>query len=189
LKDAVLRAAAESKHAKGGGLVGYLTDINNPELFVPLLAKLLPLQEKERAQTANQPDKPVKPAAYRRTAVAEFRAAPIAQGIPVHQVDEGTRSSNVIDGPFKRQDRDDTDESTVTDPKTQEIFQFFRGLGYSGVLLLGNRYLHYSNPDAVPHYKFGMVGHRDFLFFPPEAIGTTIPLYLSKQFPQTALEF
>jgi FkbM family methyltransferase len=80
-------------------------------------------------------------------------------------------------------------ESTVTDPKTQEIFQFFRGLGYSGVLLLGNRYLHYSNPDAVPHYKFGMGGHRDFLFFPPEAIGTTIPLDLSQEFPQTALEF
>lgn len=80
-------------------------------------------------------------------------------------------------------------ESTVTDPRTQKIFQFFRGLGYSGVLLLGNRYLHYANPDAVPHYKFGMEGHRDFLFFPPEAIGTTIPLELSRQFPQTALDF
>jgi FkbM family methyltransferase len=80
-------------------------------------------------------------------------------------------------------------ESTVTDPRTQQIFQFFRGLGYSGVLLLGNRYLPYANPDAVPHYKFGMEGHRDFLFFPPEAIGTTIPLDLSRQFPQTALDF
>jgi FkbM family methyltransferase len=80
-------------------------------------------------------------------------------------------------------------ESTVTDPKTQQIFQFFRGLGYSGVLLLGNRYLPYANPDAVPHYKFGMEGHRDFLFFPPEAIGTTIPLDLSRQFPKTALDF
>jgi FkbM family methyltransferase len=80
-------------------------------------------------------------------------------------------------------------ESTVTDPRTRQIFQFFRGLGYSGVLLLGNRYLHYANPDAVPHYKFGMEGHRDFLFFPPEAIGTTIPSDLSRQFPQTALNF
>lgn len=80
-------------------------------------------------------------------------------------------------------------ESTVTDPRTQKIFQFFRGLGYSGVLLLGNRSLHYANPDAVPHYKFGMEGHRDFLFFPPEAIGSTIPLELSRQFPQTALDF
>ena len=80
-------------------------------------------------------------------------------------------------------------ESTVTDPRTQQIFRFFRGLGYSGVLLLGNRYLPYTNPDAVPHYKFGMEGHRDFLFFPPEAIGTTIPLDLSRQFPRTALDF
>jgi FkbM family methyltransferase len=80
-------------------------------------------------------------------------------------------------------------ESTVTDQRTQDIFQFFRGLGYSGVLLLGNRYLHYSNPDTIPHYKFGMGGHRDFLFFPPEAIGTTIPFHLSRQFPQAALEF
>jgi FkbM family methyltransferase len=80
-------------------------------------------------------------------------------------------------------------ESTVTDPRTQQIFRFFRGLGYSGVLLLGNRYLPYANPDAVPHYKFGMEGHRDFLFFPPEAIGTTIPLDLSRQFPKTALDF
>jgi len=62
--DAILGAAAESKHAKGGGLAGYLTDIadNNPGLFVPLLAKLLLLQEKERARTANR-----------------FRASPIAQ--------------------------------------------------------------------------------------------------------------
>jgi FkbM family methyltransferase len=80
-------------------------------------------------------------------------------------------------------------ESTVTDPRTRQIFQFFRSLGYSGVLLLGNRYLPYANPDAVPHYKFGMTGHRDFLFFPPEAIGTTIPLDLSRQFPQIALDF
>jgi FkbM family methyltransferase len=80
-------------------------------------------------------------------------------------------------------------ESTVTDPRTQHIFQFFRGLGYSGVLLLGNRYLPYANSDAIPHYKFGTEGHRDFLFFPPEAIGTTIPLDLSRQFPLTALDF
>ncbi len=80
-------------------------------------------------------------------------------------------------------------ESTVTDPRTQQIFQFFRSLGYSGVLLLGNSYLPYSNPDTVPHYKFGLGGHRDFLFFPPEAIGTTIPLDLSRQFPPTALDF
>ena len=77
----------------------------------------------------------------------------------------------------------------MTDTRTQQIFRLFRGLGYSGVLLLGNRYLPYTNPDAVPHYKFGMEGHRDFLFFPPEAIGTTIPLDLSRQFPRNALDF
>jgi hypothetical protein len=93
LKDAILGAAAKSRHAKGGGLAGYLKYIadNNKELFVPLLAKLLLLQEKERAQTANR-----------------FRAVPIVQGIPVQQVDEGTQSSNVIDGPFKRQVVDDS---------------------------------------------------------------------------------
>lgn len=80
-------------------------------------------------------------------------------------------------------------ESTVTDQRTQEIFDFFRSLGYSGVLLLGNSYLHYSNPEHVPHYKFGMGGHRDFLFFPPEAVGTTVPFDLSRQFPQTVLKF
>jgi FkbM family methyltransferase len=80
-------------------------------------------------------------------------------------------------------------ESTVTDQRTGEIFQFFRDLGYSGVLLLGDRYLHYSNPDRIPHYKFGLEGHRDFLFFPPESIGTTIPLDLSRMFPPEALSF
>jgi FkbM family methyltransferase len=80
-------------------------------------------------------------------------------------------------------------ESTVTDPKTQDIFQFFRGLGYSGVLLLGNEYLPYANPDGVPHDKFGMGGHRDFLFFPSEAIGTTIPSDLSRRFPRSVLKF
>ena len=47
---------------------------------------------------------------------------------------------------------------------------------------------HYANAESVPHYKFGMGGHRDFLFLPPEAIGTTIPLHLSRQFPLAALE-
>src|SRR3954447_26560408 len=97
LKDAIVLAAAESQHAKdnGGGLVGYLTYLANewPELFARLLAKLIP-----RAQTAN-----LKPAAY-RTAAAEVRAAPIAR---VRKLDmKGSQSSNVIDGPFKRQDLD-----------------------------------------------------------------------------------
>jgi FkbM family methyltransferase len=80
-------------------------------------------------------------------------------------------------------------ESSVADEKTFSIFRFFQEIGYSGVLLLGNQYLHYSDFNKIPHYKFGMGGHRDFLFFPPEAIGTTIPFDLSRQFPQVALEF
>jgi FkbM family methyltransferase len=64
-----------------------------------------------------------------------------------------------------------------------ELFSFFLDLGYSGVMLMGGQYLHYANPDKVPHYKFGQGGHRDFLFFPPEAVGSTIPLSISRQFP------
>ena len=77
-------------------------------------------------------------------------------------------------------------ESTVTDEKTLDIFRFFCGLGYSGVMLLGGKYLHYCNPDQLSHYKFGLGGHRDFLFFPPEAVGTTIPIEMSRLFPQSS---
>ena len=108
MKDAILLAAEESKHAKdnGGGLVGDFIHIadTRPDLFVRLQAKLIPLQEKQRAQTAGEPDKRVG-----HRAAAEFRAALIAQGIPVHRVDEGMQSSNVIAGPFKRRDRDEAD--------------------------------------------------------------------------------
>ena len=101
LKDAILLAAEESKHSKGGGLAGYLTDIadNNKELFVRLLMRLLPLQEKELAQAAKKQDKPRKRVVYR--SVAEIRAALIARGLPVHKVDMlmDTQSPNVIHGP------------------------------------------------------------------------------------------
>jgi FkbM family methyltransferase len=80
-------------------------------------------------------------------------------------------------------------ESSVDDKQTPQIFSFFRDLGYFGVLLLGDSYLPYANPDNVPHYKFGLAGHRDYLFFPPEAIGTTIPRNLAAQFPADALKF
>lgn len=78
-------------------------------------------------------------------------------------------------------------ESTVTDPRTEEIFAFFRRLGYSGVLMLGGKYLDYRDYGTVPHYKFGRGGHRDFLFFPAEAIGATIPQPLAHRFPKTVL--
>ena len=80
-------------------------------------------------------------------------------------------------------------ESTVTDQRTNHVFRFFRDIGYLGVHFLGNAYLHHSDLTSIPHYKFGLGGHRDFLFLPPEAVGTTIPLNLSKQFPKTALVF
>ncbi|MCK1402014.1 FkbM family methyltransferase [Bradyrhizobium sp. 4] len=68
--------------------------------------------------------------------------------------------------------------------ETAKLFSFFEALGYSGVMFLGNRYLPCSNPDRVEHYKFGLEGHRDYLFFPPEAIGSTIPPSIYRQFPK-----
>jgi FkbM family methyltransferase len=73
--------------------------------------------------------------------------------------------------------------------ETPYLFFFFREVGYSGVMLLGDQYLHFANPDRIPHYKFGHKGHRDFLFFPPEAIGTVIPDDLSRSFPPECLKF
>ena len=103
LKDAILLAAEESKHSNGGGLAGYLTYLadNKPELFVPLLARLLPLQEKELAQAAKERDKPRKRVVYR--SVAEIRAELIARGLPVHKVDmlTDTQSPKVIDYTIK----------------------------------------------------------------------------------------
>jgi hypothetical protein len=112
LKDAILLAAEQSKHSKDGSLAGYLTYLadNKPELFVPLLARLLPLQEKELAQAAKERDKPRKRVVYR--SVAEIRAELIARGLPVHKVDMlmSTQSPNVIHGPFKTRDVDDSSE-------------------------------------------------------------------------------
>ena len=111
LKDAILLAAEESKHSNGGGLGGYLTYIadERPDLFVKLLAKLLPLQERELAKAA----KKAEPVVYK--SVAEVRAALIARGMPVRKVDMimGTQLSNVIDGPFKRQSVDNTDDDVA----------------------------------------------------------------------------
>ena len=104
LKDAILLAAEESEHAKnnGGGLVGYLIHIadTRPDIFARLLGRVMMLQEKKRA----------KPAMYGPAAAAEFEARLIAQGIRFPRANEGTQSSNVIDGPFRRQDPDETDD-------------------------------------------------------------------------------
>lgn len=55
------------------------------------------------------------------------------------------------------------------------LFSFFERLGYSGTMFLDNDYVPYSTGWKVPHSKFAFGGHRDFLFFPKEAIGSTIP--------------
>ncbi|QHP74263.1 FkbM family methyltransferase [Bradyrhizobium sp. LCT2] len=68
--------------------------------------------------------------------------------------------------------------------ESADLFSYFENLGYSGIMFLGDRYLPCNNPDEVKHYKFGLCGHRDFLFFPPEAIGTTIPTTVSRHFPR-----
>jgi hypothetical protein len=113
LKDAILLAAEQSKHSKDGSLAGYLTYLadNKPELFVPLLARLLPLQEKELARAARKQDKPRERVVYKT--VEEARAALIARGVPVHKVDMlmETPSPNVIHGPFKTRNVDDSSES------------------------------------------------------------------------------
>jgi hypothetical protein len=112
LKEAILLAAEQSKHSKDGSLAGYLTHLadNKPELFVPLLARVMLLQEKELDKTAKQRGRPVERVVYR--SVEEVRAALIAAGLPVHKVDMllETQSPNVIHGPFKTRDVDDSSE-------------------------------------------------------------------------------
>jgi hypothetical protein len=58
LKEAIILAAENSKHSKTGDLEGYLRHLadDEPELFVPLLAKLLPLQ----LNAKNEPAEPVR---------------------------------------------------------------------------------------------------------------------------------
>lgn len=77
----------------------------------------------------------------------------------------------------------------AVETETPKLFSFFEALGYSGVMFLGSRYLPPSNPDRIEHYKFGLGGHRDFLFFPREALGTIIPDELSRSFPPECLFF
>lgn len=55
------------------------------------------------------------------------------------------------------------------------LFSFFEKLGYLGTMYLDHQYFPYSAGWQIPHSKFGFDGHRDFLFFPNTAIGSTIP--------------
>lgn len=73
--------------------------------------------------------------------------------------------------------------------ESRALFAYFESLGYSGVMFLEGRYLPPSNPNQIKHYKFGLGGHRDFLFFPREALGTIIPDELSRSFPPECLRF
>jgi hypothetical protein len=58
LKEAIILAAEKSKHSKAGGLVGYLKYLadEKPEVFAPMLGRLLPLQ----ARVKNEGVSPVK---------------------------------------------------------------------------------------------------------------------------------
>lgn len=52
LKEAIILAAEKSKHSKAHDLEGYLVYLadEKPELFVPLLGKLLPLQVRAKSE-------------------------------------------------------------------------------------------------------------------------------------------
>ena len=66
------------------------------------------------------------------------------------------------------------------------LFSFFEALHYRGTTFIGNAYLPYSKAWRVPHPKFGLGGHRDFLFFPESAIGSTVPSVLYRRFTASA---
>jgi len=63
-------------------------------------------------------------------------------------------------------------ESTPTDERNAGNLPIFRGLGYSGVQCWETRTFIILILNKVPHYKFGLGGHRDFLFFRQKAVGT-----------------
>lgn len=69
------------------------------------------------------------------------------------------------------------------------LFSFFEELGYLGTMYLDNQYLPYQVGWRLPHPKFGLGGHRDFLFFPETAIGSTIPLSLYRRISSSDARF
>ena len=64
----------------------------------------------------------------------------------------------------------------------ERLFSFFEARGYRGTMYLPGGYAPYREGWRIPHPKFGLGGHRDFLFFPETEIGLTIPLDLFHQF-------
>lgn len=55
------------------------------------------------------------------------------------------------------------------------LSDFFSNLGYLGIMFLGKTYARVEEISKIPHPKFGLSGHRDFIFFPKAAIGSIIP--------------
>ncbi|WP_439369541.1 FkbM family methyltransferase [Bradyrhizobium sp. DASA03120] len=55
------------------------------------------------------------------------------------------------------------------------LLEFFSDLGYLGIMFLGKRYARIEELSQSPHPKFGLTGHRDFIFFPRDAVGSIIP--------------
>jgi len=72
----------------------------------------------------------------------------------------------------------------ATADETPALFDLFDRLGYSGVMFLDREYRPLSDLERVPHRKFGLGGHRDFLFFPSRAIGSIIPVALAAKLPR-----
>lgn len=62
------------------------------------------------------------------------------------------------------------------------LFEFFLSLGYSGLMFFDDGYRPLSAMKTTAHYKFGMEGHRDFLFFHPETAHKIIPGHLLGKF-------
>jgi FkbM family methyltransferase len=60
-------------------------------------------------------------------------------------------------------------------PDTPLLFEFFFSLGYSGLMFLDDRYLPLAQRGVARHPKFGLDGHRDFLFFHPRTASKIIP--------------
>lgn len=55
------------------------------------------------------------------------------------------------------------------------LLEFFSDLGYLGIMFLGKTYARIEELSRTPHPKFGLSGHRDFIFFPKDAVGSIIP--------------
>ena len=80
-------------------------------------------------------------------------------------------------------------ESTAGGEQTLQIFQFFRDLGYSGVLLLGDRYLPHANPDNVRTTSSGSAAIATICSFRRRRSAPRSRTALASQFPAEAMKF